>query len=737
MNLGDLSDEELYRAAGVDNLARQQKRGAGVDKFADPENLADEDLFAVAGIKPGGRDDGYEKWRAKLPARLQSDADYDLRGFYRKNPNWSPDAPDAHMTDEFKLPNHPTFSNESRYYNKSTERLGGHWAGNVFIPNDPGVKSFQDENPGADPNDPLPAWLAPGPRARARMAPVNVSPAPRSGIREYDMVGGKAVPRPVRVPGQLPPDAITSEELYALGSSPESLKAHLNAQAATERKPAPSEWSRIKDRWMRPPMQQLREIPEDLTRAAGMVNGAVNAATAGAYNAARRLVGGYVAPEANAAAMQSEERVAREQPFGTGLVSGAGYLSPWGPVAKLGQAAGVAGEAIGSLLPRFLERPVAGAVTGALGAGGLGAAETLADGGSLADAGDAALRGAKYGGIAGAGVGTVQGVAGRLAEGADRRISARNISDFTDGASAARRDRVVGKGGQKYDRIDSLARRTPELEQAAGDPLKQAPIVQQQIDRTGAQLDSIYDGVRVPHNVVSDPLREVAAEIRSRPHTSQQAAVADALDMEARHVSSTWRNYAQDGGVDARDARQMITSYGKGLFRGNPNSPVNIPTEIKRDVYARQTQNLGRMVEYMKPGVSEELAAANAEMSDWLNIADAVGARASRAATPGMTLKGQAHNILDTALGVMHPGHYLLKKGVEHFGPGAIRAADNQLSLGRAAILDANPLVRALENEREQSRRRAELLRREQLTRQQFEEEERQRRAQEAFQQQN
>lgn len=620
MNLGDLSDEELYRAAGVDNLARQQKRGAGVDKFADPANLADDELFAVAGIKPG--------------------------------------------------------------------------------------------------------------------APPKAAP-----MREYDMIGGEAVPRPVRVPGQLPPDAITSEELYALGSSPESLRAHLNAQAATEHRPAPSEWSRIKDRWTRPVGQQIREIPDDLARARDMVGSAVtkgvNAATLGAYGAARDRIGKLIAPEATAGAQQTEANFDREHPIMSGLATGAGYLAPVGPANMVGRIAGEAGGAVARHLPRMLERPVEGAVAGALGAGAVGAAETAAEGGSLSDVGEAAWRNTKYGGIAGGAVGAIQGGLGRLAEGADRRISARNISDFTDGASAARRDRVVGKGGQKYDRIDSLARRTPELEQAAGDPLKQQPIVQEQIDRTGRQLDAIYDGVRVPHNVVSDPLREVAAEIRSRPHTSQEASVADALDMEARHVSSTWRNYAQDGGVDARDARSMITKYGKGLFRGNPNSPVNIPTEIKRDVYARQTQNLGRMVEYMKPGISEELNAANAEMSDWLNINDAVTARSSRAATPGMTLKGQAHNILDTALGVLHPGHYLLKKGVEHFGPGAIRAADNQLSLGRAAILDANPLVRALENEREQSRRRAELLRREQLDKQQFEEEERRRRAQEAFQQQN
>jgi hypothetical protein len=397
-------------------------------------------------------------------------------------------------------------------------------------------------------------------------------------------------------------------------------------------------------------------------------------------------------------------------------------------------------------------------VTGALGAGAIGAAETAAEGGSLRDVGEAGLRGLKYGGIGGAAVGTVQGGLGRLHDVGDRRVSQRNIAELTDGASAARRDRVVGKGGEKYDRIDSLARRTPELEQAAGDPLKQKPIVQAQIDRTGSQLDDIYDGIIVRQQAITGPLREVAAGIRSKPHTSEQAAVAEALEREAQHVEASWSQYSkkgrerpvqqpneytegtsvgvkpreatqriafedaramgsdgkggliprapEQGYIDAREARQMITNYGKGLFRGNPNSPVNIPTDIKRKVYARQTEELGKVAEHFKPGISEELGAANAEMSDWLNIADAVGARAGRAATPGMTLKGQAHNILDTALGLFHPGHFLLKKGVEHFGPGAMRGVDNQLSLGRAAILDANPIVRALEAEREQMRRR-------------------------------
>jgi len=56
----------------------------------------------------------YEKWKAKLPKALQYEGDYDLRGLYNSNPNTKPSA-DLHFPDTFKLPNHPTFSEESIY----------------------------------------------------------------------------------------------------------------------------------------------------------------------------------------------------------------------------------------------------------------------------------------------------------------------------------------------------------------------------------------------------------------------------------------------------------------------------------------------------------------------------------------------------------------------------------------------------------------------------------------------
>jgi hypothetical protein len=98
---------------------------------------------------PPAQEKAYQAWRAKLPRPLQYEGDYDLRGFYQANPTFKATA-GQHLTDEFKLPNHPTFSDESRYYNADTAHLGGHWDGDVFVPNDPRYKQPVDERPRAD-----------------------------------------------------------------------------------------------------------------------------------------------------------------------------------------------------------------------------------------------------------------------------------------------------------------------------------------------------------------------------------------------------------------------------------------------------------------------------------------------------------------------------------------------------------------------------------------------------------
>ena len=64
-----------------------------------------------------GDEIAYQMEKANSPFANDSGIDYDYRGFYKKYGNLSPQATNGHLTDEFKLPNHPTFSVESRYYN--------------------------------------------------------------------------------------------------------------------------------------------------------------------------------------------------------------------------------------------------------------------------------------------------------------------------------------------------------------------------------------------------------------------------------------------------------------------------------------------------------------------------------------------------------------------------------------------------------------------------------------------
>ena len=50
------------------------------------------------------------------PLAFDTGRDYDLRGFYNQYGNLTPQATNGHLTDTYKKPNHPTFSNESMYY---------------------------------------------------------------------------------------------------------------------------------------------------------------------------------------------------------------------------------------------------------------------------------------------------------------------------------------------------------------------------------------------------------------------------------------------------------------------------------------------------------------------------------------------------------------------------------------------------------------------------------------------
>lgn len=67
----------------------------------------------------------FDTWRKTLPARLNNDSDYDLRGAWKANAS---EASNGHLPDTFKKPNHPTFSTESQYSGKDGN-VGGTWDG--------------------------------------------------------------------------------------------------------------------------------------------------------------------------------------------------------------------------------------------------------------------------------------------------------------------------------------------------------------------------------------------------------------------------------------------------------------------------------------------------------------------------------------------------------------------------------------------------------------------------------
>jgi hypothetical protein len=65
---------------------------------------------------------GYDAWRSALPKGLQNTEDYDLAGAYLDSVGMSGN---GHFTDQFKRPNHITFSDQSQY--SSPENHGGTW----------------------------------------------------------------------------------------------------------------------------------------------------------------------------------------------------------------------------------------------------------------------------------------------------------------------------------------------------------------------------------------------------------------------------------------------------------------------------------------------------------------------------------------------------------------------------------------------------------------------------------
>lgn len=72
------------------------------------------------------QDSTYQSWKGRLPQPLQYEGDYDLKRLWLENPGTRPSS-NMHFPDRYKLPNHPTFSNESMYFNPSNQYMAGSW----------------------------------------------------------------------------------------------------------------------------------------------------------------------------------------------------------------------------------------------------------------------------------------------------------------------------------------------------------------------------------------------------------------------------------------------------------------------------------------------------------------------------------------------------------------------------------------------------------------------------------
>jgi len=65
----------------------------------------------------------FQQWKS-VNAPHDSGKDYDLRGAFIADVQ--PDPVRHHMTDEYKMPNHPTFSIGSKY--STPQQMGGEWS---------------------------------------------------------------------------------------------------------------------------------------------------------------------------------------------------------------------------------------------------------------------------------------------------------------------------------------------------------------------------------------------------------------------------------------------------------------------------------------------------------------------------------------------------------------------------------------------------------------------------------
>jgi hypothetical protein len=136
----------------------------------------------------------YAQWRKALPRNLDNWHDYDLQGAFL---NGSDPDPKKHMTDQFKKPNHPTFSKESQYDGVSGY-VGGRWDNenktyhpsvtNLQFRPQPELQQYFKDNEKEyklKQSDPAPLPTGPGTYRISDFTPLQAAPASAVPVSNY------------------------------------------------------------------------------------------------------------------------------------------------------------------------------------------------------------------------------------------------------------------------------------------------------------------------------------------------------------------------------------------------------------------------------------------------------------------------------------------------------------------------------------------------------------------------
>jgi hypothetical protein len=109
-------------------------------------------------VLPPAQEQAYRQWMDKIGHTRDrgyrvdenfNGQDYDYRGYFQENGPVDL-AQGEHLTDTYKLPNHETFSAESKYAKGEDAARAGHWQGDTFVPPGTEIYSVSQEAIDAD-----------------------------------------------------------------------------------------------------------------------------------------------------------------------------------------------------------------------------------------------------------------------------------------------------------------------------------------------------------------------------------------------------------------------------------------------------------------------------------------------------------------------------------------------------------------------------------------------------------